>query len=90
MEHLTYWELVRVGWRLFWRTVGAFMLLVYVATNILLIAMPDLTRSSPPLWASLIPVATATAISVLGFMPMIVRQTIQKPFRGFRLQAVRR
>jgi len=90
MENLTYAELIRVGWRVFWRTVGIFMLLAYVTTNALLVAMPDLTRSSPPLWVTVMPAAAAAVIAVFVFMPFIVRQVIHKPFRGFRLQVVRR
>jgi hypothetical protein len=90
MERLTYGELVRVGWRLFWRTVGAFMLVTYAVTSFLLFAMPDITRSGPSLWVTFLPVAVGVAISVFAIMPLIVRQALRKPFRGFHLQAVRR
>jgi hypothetical protein len=29
MERLTYGELVRVGWMLFWRTISGFMVVTY-------------------------------------------------------------
>ena len=89
MDRLTYVELVRVGWMLFWRTISGFLLVTYGATSLLFVAMPDITRSAPSFWITLIPLVAGTVLSVFAFMPMIVRQTLRKPFRGFRFQVIR-
>jgi hypothetical protein len=86
----TYDESLRLGWALFWRGVGSFVVLLFVANIGLLFLMPELTRTSPSLWVALAPLAFATFISAFLIMPfLVVRRLVNASFRGFHLRFVR-
>jgi hypothetical protein len=85
----TYEELLRMGWALFWRGVGSFVLLLFGANILVLLLMPELTRSGPSLWVTLLPLAMVTLLCTFLVMPFVVRRLVHTPFRGFHVQFVR-
>ena len=85
----TYEESVRLGWALFWRGVGSFVLLLFGINTLLLFVMPELTRTSPSLWVAILPIAIATILCSFLVMPWVARRIVTLPFRGFHLQFVR-
>lgn len=86
----TYEEAVRLGWAIFWRAVGSFVLFL-VGTNLLLLALwPELLRTSPPIWVTLMPFGVATLVCTLWIMPLLViRSIVRTHFRGFHISFVR-
>jgi hypothetical protein len=89
MQSLSYMESIRLGWMLFWRAMAAFFGLIYLSNVVLLLVMPELTRSGPSVWTLAMPLGLAASVSLFGIMPTIVRAMLRKEFRGFRLQVVR-
>ena len=91
MDHLepTYRESVCVGWALFWRIVGSFMLLIFAMNGMLLFLLPELTRSGPPLWVALLPFFIVTLLCTFVVMPYVVRILFRTSFAGFHVQFVR-
>jgi hypothetical protein len=85
----TYRESVSVGWALFWRTVGSFMLLMFAMNGMLLYLFPELTRSGPPLWAALLPFILVTLLCTFIVMPYVVRDLFRSSFCGFHVRYVR-
>ena len=85
----TYEELLRMGWALFWRGVGSFVLLLFGANILVLLLMPELTRTSPSFWVALLPIAMVTVLCTFFVMPFVVRKLVRTPFRGFHVQFVR-
>jgi hypothetical protein len=84
-----YWESVAIGWRIFWRAVGGFLLTLTAANLVLLNLLPELTRSDPSLWALVVPLFAATTLTCLAVMPLVARALLKKRFGGFRLALVR-
>ena len=91
MEHSrpTYRESVCMGWALFWRIVGSFMLLLFAMNGILLFLFPELTRAGPPLWMALLPLVIVTLLCVSFVMPYVVRMLFRTSFRGFHVRFIR-
>ena len=85
----TYRESVCVGWALFWRIVGSFMLLLLTINAALLFLFPELTRASPPLWIALLPILLVTLLCIWLIMPYVVRKLFQISFRGFHVRFAR-
>ena len=85
----SYWESVAIGWRIFWRVIGGF-LLALTATNLLLLnLLPELTRSDPSVWALVVPLLAATVLTCLAVMPLVARALLKKRFAAFRLALIR-
>ena len=89
MNEPTYQESIRIGWTLLWRCVGGFLALLFAVNLLLLFLMPELTRTEPSVWMSLLPVSVAAIISLFVIMPFIVRAVLTKPFHGFHIQFMR-
>jgi hypothetical protein len=89
MDEPTYQESIRIGWTLLWRCVGGFLTLLFAVNLFLLFIMPELTRTEPSVWMSLLPVSVAAIISLFGIMPFIVRAVLTKSFHGFHIQFMR-
>jgi hypothetical protein len=89
METPTYLEVLRVGWWLFWRGIGGFFALLFLSNLLLLSLLPELSRTSPSTWVTLVPLSVATLGCVFGILPVIARALVRKQFRGFHLQFVR-
>jgi hypothetical protein len=88
-EEPTYREAVCIGWALFWRVVGCFMLLIFATNGLLLFLLPELTRSGPPLWVALLPFFLVTVLCTFLVMPYVIRYLFRTPFRGFHVRFVR-
>jgi hypothetical protein len=84
----TFSESLRLGWLLLWRAVGSFLVIMLAANLLLLALVPELPRTVPSIWAAFLPLVTATVLSLIWIMPMVVRAMLQKRFRGFRLQLI--
>jgi hypothetical protein len=89
MEEPTYQESIRIGWTLLWRCVGGFLALLFAVNLFLLFLMPELPRTEPSIWMSLLPVGVAVIISLFVIMPFIVRAVLTKSFHGFHIQFMR-
>src|SRR5437763_12168315 len=89
MEEPTYQESIRIGWTLLWRCVGGFLALLFAVNLLLLSLMPELTRTEPSVWMSLLPVSVAAIISLFVIMPFIVRAMLTKSFHGFHIRFMR-
>ena len=89
VQEPTYEELVRMGWALFWRGVGSFVLLLFGANILVLSLMPELTRAGPSLWVALVPLGLVTVLCTFLVMPFVARRLVRVPFRGFHVQFVR-
>lgn len=85
----TYRESVSVGWALFWRIVGSFMLLIFAMNGTLIFLFPELSRTGPPLWVALFPFLTATLLCTFLVMPYVVRRLLRTSFRGYHVQFIR-
>jgi hypothetical protein len=86
----TYDESLRLGWALFWRGVGSFVILMFAGNLALLFLLPELSRTSPSLWVALAPLLFATLVSAFLIMPLlVVRRLVNASFRGFHLRFVR-
>ncbi len=88
MQAPTYLELLRLGWMLFWRVAGSFLVIMFLLNSLVLTLIPELMRTGPSLWAILFPAVTAALISVFVSMPLIAGSMLGKQFRGFRIQFV--
>lgn len=88
-EKPTYREAVCIGWALFWRVVGSFMLLIFATNGLLLFLLPELTRAGPPLWVALLPFFLVTVLCTFLVMPSVIRYLFRTPFRGFHVRFVR-
>jgi hypothetical protein len=82
---LSYWEMVAVGWRIFWQGIGGFVLTLFLGNLVLLSSLPELTRADPSYWALAIPLLTAFVLSLFIVLPFVVRGLIKGPFGTFRL-----
>ena len=51
----TYEELLRMGWALFWRGVGSFIILLFGVNILILLLVPELTRTEPSFWVAVLP-----------------------------------
>ena len=84
-----YWEALRIGWRILWQGVGSFMASLLILNLLLLTVLPELPRTTPSLWAWVLPLLVVSVMALFVFMPLVVRALLTKPFRGFRLCIVR-
>jgi hypothetical protein len=89
MDEPTYQESVRIGWTVLWRCLGGFLALLFGVNLLVLYAIPELSRTEPSLWISLLPVGMAAIISLFVIMPVIVRAMLSKSFHGFHLRFIR-
>jgi hypothetical protein len=87
--HLTYWEMVAVGWRILWQGIGGFVLALFLGNLVVLSLLPELTRTGPSYWALAVPVLMALTLSLFVVLPLVVRGLIKWPFGTFRLVAQR-
>ena len=78
-----------MGWALFWRGVGSFFLLLIGANTLVLLLIPELTRTSPSLWVALLPITMVTLLCTFLVMPFVARRLVRIPFRGFHVEFVR-
>lgn len=85
----TYQESVRIGWTVLWRCLGGFLALLFAVNVLILSAIPELTRTEPSLWISLLPIVVAAVILLFVIMPAIVRAILSKSFHGFHLRFIR-
>ncbi|MDP9132487.1 MAG: hypothetical protein M3M98_05055 [Nitrospirota bacterium] len=86
LQEPTYTESLKLGWALFWRGVGSFLLLTFAVNALLIFLLPELTRTSPSLWVALFPLALATLFCAFLVMPFIVRKLLRTAFRGFHVR----
>jgi hypothetical protein len=82
---LSYWEMVAVGWRIFWQGIGGFVLTLILGNLVVLSILPELTRTDPSYWALAIPLVGAFMVSLFVLLPLVVRGLITGPFGTFRL-----
>lgn len=73
---------------LFWRIVGGFFAIIFLFNAFVLSLIPELMRTDPSLWATVIPIVTAASLSVFLLMPVIIRSLLRKQFKGFRIRFV--
>jgi hypothetical protein len=85
----TYDELLRMGWAVFWRGVGSFVVLLFGVNILILLLMPELDRTGPSIWVALLPLALVTLLCTFLVMPFVARTLVRIPFRGFHVQFVR-
>lgn len=85
----TYAELLRMGWAMFWRGVGSFIVLLFSMNGLILFLMPELTRTEPSFWVAVLPLAMVTVLCTFVIMPYVARKLVRTPFRGFHVQFVR-
>lgn len=85
----TYEELLRMGWALFWRGVGSFVILLFGFNVLILFLMPELTRTEPSFWVAVLPLVMVTVLCTFLIMPFVARKLVRTPFRGFHVQFVR-
>lgn len=78
-----------MGWALFWRGVGSFVLLLFGANILIVALMPELTRTGPSFWVALLPLAMVTLLCTFLVMPFVVHKLVRTSFRGFHVQFVR-
>ena len=78
-----------MGWTLFWRGVGSFVLLLLVVNLALVWWLPELSRTSPSLWIALLPLVIVTLLCTFFVMPFVVRTLVNRHFRGFHVQFIR-
>jgi hypothetical protein len=84
----TYWESIRIGWTILWRGVGSIVLLLTLVNALIIVSLPELTRTSPSWGALLFPFALTAVIGAFGIMPWLVRHLCSTSYSGFRLQFV--
>jgi hypothetical protein len=89
MQQPTYDESLRLGWAVFWRGVGSFVLLLFGVNIVLIWLLPELTRTSPSLWIAMLPLVIVTLLCTFLVMPFVVRTLVTTRFRGFHVQLVR-
>ena len=82
-------ESLRIGWTLLWRGTGSFVLLLTLCNIVILGALPELERSIPSLWASVLPLVIVTCAVTFGIMPFVIRALLTGSCSGFRVQLVR-
>ena len=87
--HLSYWEMVTVGWRILWQAIGGFIVILVLGNFAVLGMLPELTRTDPSYWALAVPLLTALGLSLFVLMPLVVRGLIKGPFGTFRLVVTR-
>ena len=85
----TYSEPLRIGWTLLWRGTGSFVLLLTLCNIVILGALPELERSIPSLWASVLPLVIVTCAVTFGIMPFVIHALLTGSYSGFRVQLVR-
>jgi len=85
----TYAELLLMGWAMFWRGVGSFIVLLFSMNGLILFLMPELTRTEPSFWVAVLPLAMVTVLCTFVIMPYVARKLVRTPFRGFHVQFVR-
>lgn len=84
----TYWEALRIGWTILWRGVGSVVLLLMLVNGLIIISMPELSRTSPSWGAAFYPFALASLIGAFGIMPWLVKCLCTISYPGFRLRLV--
>ncbi|MEP6888416.1 MAG: hypothetical protein ABI945_08855 [Nitrospirales bacterium] len=89
VEEPTYRESIQIGWTLLWRCLGGFLVLLFAVNLLVLYFIPELTRTEPSLWISLLPVGVAALVSLFVIMPVIIRAMLSKSFHGFHLRLIR-
>jgi hypothetical protein len=67
----TYAELLRMGWAMFWRGVGSFIVLLFSMNVLILFLMPELTRTEPSFWVAVLPLAMVTVLCTFVTMPSL-------------------
>lgn len=82
----TYRESIRVGWTILWRGVGSVMLLLMLLNGLIIMGLPELSRTSPSWGAVLVPLAVTAFIGAFGIMPWLVQCLCRTSYQGFRLQ----
>jgi hypothetical protein len=85
----TYEELLRMGWVMFWRGVGSFIVLLFGMNVLILFVMPELTRTEPSFWVAVLPLSVVSVLCTFVIMPFVARKLVRTPFRGFHVQFVR-
>ncbi len=85
----TYSESLRIGWTLLWRGTGSFVLLLTFCNMVLFGVLPELARSIPSWWASLLPLVIVTCAVTFGIMLFVVGALPTGSCSGFRVQLVR-
>jgi hypothetical protein len=89
IEAPTYWESLKIGWAIFWRTAGSFLALL-VSFNVgLFFLFPELSRTSPSVWMALIPLLVVSGLCIFLVMPHVARGLVDHRFRGFRFTFIR-
>jgi hypothetical protein len=88
METLTYREALQVGLWLLWRVLLSVFGVVFIMDALFLWLMPELVRSNPPLWASVVPVTIAVVFTLVVVMPVLAMRLLMKRFLSFHLVAV--
>ncbi len=82
----TYWESIRIGWTILWRGVGSILLLLILMNGLIIMGLPELSRTSPSWGAILFPLAVTAFIGAFGIMPWLVKTLCATSYSGFRLQ----
>ncbi|MET0515310.1 MAG: hypothetical protein ABW047_08310 [Nitrospiraceae bacterium] len=88
IEPPTYMESLKIGWAIFWRTAGSFIILHFTINVGLVFLFPELLRTSPSLWIALMPLVVVSALCLFLVMPHVARVLVRRDFRGFHLRFV--
>ena len=89
MEAPTYVESLKIGWAIFWRTVGSFIALLFAINLGLLFLVPELSRAGPSIWIALVPLGVVSGVCLFVVMPHVARMLLDRPFHGFQILFVR-
>ncbi|HEU4502689.1 MAG TPA: hypothetical protein VFR82_13630 [Nitrospira sp.] len=90
MKQLTYWESVSIGWRILWQGIGGFVLALFLGSLAVVGLLPELTRTGPSYGALVVPLVSASVLSLFVMLPLVVRGLINASFGTFRLVVMRK
>lgn len=82
----TYRESVRIGWTILWRGVGSVVLLLTLINVMLIMSVPELTRTSPSWGAIFFPFILTALIGAFVIMPWLVKHLCSTSYSGYRLR----
>ena len=82
----TYGESIRIGWTILWRGVGSVLLLLMLINGLIIMSMPELSRTSPSWGAILFPLTVTALLGAFGIMPWLVKCLCTISYPGFHLR----
>lgn len=84
----SYRESIRIGWTILWRGVGSIILLLTVINAMIIMNLPELTRTSPSWGTIFFPFILTVLVGAFGIMPWLVKHLCSTSYSGFRLRLV--